>query len=514
MKNQLFPFRNIQVNSFFDFLVSKRFLYLISAISVIGFLITLKNRYIYIDDAWFGEQAFWFSKDGIPRTASLKDFFEWDKHLLVYHKLNIILGAGIIKVFGWSVNNLRITTIIIFSIFLCIFYRYHRANGEKLHSRDFSLLLFFFLVNPILISLVFTYRPEILVMLFGFLSWINLEVFLDNKKTWRLALAGIFSGLAFLTHMNGLIFSIAGVILLLYNRKFMPFLLFSIVTGAIASLFFYDLWQPGRLEMFLFQMREWPDPVGSNWISNNAFGYVWNVLRKLSSEHQRFFWSYKVWMSSVFFFLALIPFFRSQFKENKNLLIYTISLVIALNVFGSQIAERFLIYLFPYMALIFLFGIEKLRQKKYPVLKVLFSMAILLQIAFSTAMVVTILSKNKDFVQMHTQALSKIPPQSGIVLADYPFVFNGLETHDLISFKLFEYLEVSEKMKYNLETFTDKANSLGVKYIIFPEGKEQFENRDYSYLFDNVADIPHYELFLVSDGYKFYRSISLNDKPN
>ena len=60
---------------------------------LLGFFCTLWNRYIYIDDAWFGEQAFWFSKYGVPRTESLVGYFGWDSHLLVYHRLNIIFGA-------------------------------------------------------------------------------------------------------------------------------------------------------------------------------------------------------------------------------------------------------------------------------------------------------------------------------------------------------------------------------------------------------------------------------------
>ncbi|PKP54273.1 MAG: hypothetical protein CVT92_00530 [Bacteroidetes bacterium HGW-Bacteroidetes-1] len=493
------------INHYFSVLFSSNSLLIVIIIAIVGFVLTLKNRYIYIDDAWFGEQAYWLAKDGVVKVESLKGFFGWDERLMVYHKLNIFLGAGIIKLFGWSVNYFRIATLIIFLLFFVILRRYKQLNANKFDNNDFLLWVFYLVVNPIIISLAFTYRPEILVMLFGFFSWINLDKSAEKTKNFDYLFSGIFAGLAFLTHMNGLIFPVAGAILLLINRNYKSFFVFSAAAGITSLLYFYDLWQAGRFELFLFQMNNWPDPVGGNWLSKGPLGFLWNVVVKLSMEHQRFFWSTKVWMVSVFFLLSLIPFFKQLIAERKPLLIYTFILIVSLNVLGSQIAERFLIYFLPYMALIFSFGIKKLLQQDRFFIKLLFCIAFMLQIGFSAAMVVQIVQKNQDFVALHADALLQIKAQNEIVLADYPFVFNGIQTNRMVTFKLFEYLEVTEKMKFNTQTFAERAYSLGIAYIIFPARKDRIENNDYSSLFLQAQEIPHYEHFLEADGYYFYR---------
>ncbi|MCF6170635.1 MAG: hypothetical protein L3J31_04970 [Bacteroidales bacterium] len=43
-------------------------------LAVVAFLTSLFDRFVYIDDAWFGEQAYWFSKLGYVKTSTIIDF--------------------------------------------------------------------------------------------------------------------------------------------------------------------------------------------------------------------------------------------------------------------------------------------------------------------------------------------------------------------------------------------------------------------------------------------------------
>lgn len=472
------------------------------AIIALGYLSTLWNRYIYIDDAWFGEQAFWMAKDGIPRVETLKGYFGWDTHLLVYHRFNIIFGAGIIKIFGWSVEYFRIATLLVLIAFFTLLYKYSQIHREKYGNHIFILWLAFIFANPLMISLSFTYRPEIWVMLFGFLSWWFVEKCTEQSfKPLVPVLGGAFAGMAFFTHLNGLIFPVAGFVILLINKKIKPLVLFSMAAFITSSLFFYDLWQEGRLETFLYQMRNWPDPVGASYLSNGWIGWLKNALIKLSMEHQRFFWSYKVWMVSVMFLTSIVIFFKTILKQHRNLLIYTLVLIFSLNILGSQIAERFLIYLMPYMAILAGISFRLTLERGKVMLANLFKILAVFQFVFCLIMIITILQKNLDYVDVHTGILAKIPENQGPVLVDYPFVFNGLETHQLVTFKLFEYLEVTENMKFDAASLAERAHSLGISYIVLPTRPEYVENANYTPLFEGLRDIPYYEKFLEPEGY-------------
>ncbi|MDP2423769.1 MAG: hypothetical protein Q8M23_05415 [Bacteroidales bacterium] len=496
----------------FDHLYHPKTLLIFIGLCAAGFILTLWNRFIYIDDAWFGEQAYWFAQHGIPKTETIKDYFKWDEHLLVYHKLNIILGALIVKIFGWSVNYFRVFTLLTFLIFIWIFTRYLRSNQQKYGKKQIIVAIFFLFVNPLIIMLGYTYRPEILVMAFGFLSWIFLQKGLQVKYFGNnLFIGGLFAGLAFFTHLNGLIFPIAGGILLMCHRNLKQLVYFGMGAIVTSLLFFYDLWQPGRLELFFFQLKNWPDPVGSNYLPSNALDVVRSVLIKLSQEHQRFFWSEKVWILSVSFFLSLIVFFRTFRKRHKDLLIYTAALILSLNIFGSHIAERYIIYYLPFMAMIIAIGLSEIEIGKMTWVRTIFVVLLVAQLFFCGKMIGKIMGKNRDYVAMHDNILSNIPNSKALTFVDYPFVFNGLVNYNLISYKAFEYYEVSENIKFDKTSLLLRAQQLGVKYILITTEKHLVENTYLFELFDDKSrDFTPYKLIYESEGYLILESLTDN----
>ncbi len=495
------------MNQVFDRFFSNKSLLIIFVLVLFSFLSTLWNRSIYIDDAWFGEQAYWFAQEGIAKTETIKDYFWWDEHLLVYHKLNILIGALIVKAFGWSVDNFRFFTLLTLAIFVAIFIRYLRFH-ESLYGRKTIIIAVFFLcVNPLIILLGYTYRPEILVMALGFMSWIFLEKSWKNKPpVYNSFFSGLFAGLAFFTHLNGIIFPLAGGFLLLFRKDYRQLILFSSGTLITASLFFYDLWQPGRWELFIYQMQNWPDHVGGNYLSGNTLRILTNALLKLSQEHQRFFWSDKVWVLSASFFLSLILSFRTLITHHKNLFVYSISLIISHNLFGSHIAERYILYYLPFMAIIIAIGITETSKKKIAWPKAIFVIFLVTQLIFCSKMVYTIIADNKNYVDMHQRILSKVPEPQSLTLVDYPFVFNGLKTNNLMSFKTFEYKEVTQKAKFDRRSLLAEAHRLGVKYVIVALEKSIIENNNFYKLFeDKNASYYPYEIYYESDGYIILR---------
>jgi len=256
------------MNLIFNRIFSVRVMVWISILSVITFVASTYNRYIYVDDAWFGEQAYWFAKEHIVRANSIKDFFGWDQQLLVYHKLHIILGAGLISVFGWSVTPLRLITLFVVIVFLFVFYSYFKNRNDVFKGNEAFIAIFLFIIHPLIALYAFTFRPEIIVMTFGFLSWLMLDNYLSKEKGIKpILFAGIFAGLAFLTHINGMVFGMAGAIVLLWFKKFKPLFVFSVITALVASFYFFDLLAPGKMELFFYQISNWPDAHGSNYLN-------------------------------------------------------------------------------------------------------------------------------------------------------------------------------------------------------------------------------------------------------
>ena len=456
-------------NQLFSVLFSPTILLGITGVGILVFMASMWHRFIYIDDAFFGEQSFWLAKEGVVKTATLIDFLGSDHRLFSYHKLNIFIGALLIKVFGWSVNPLRFATLIFLIGFLWVLYSFFKDN-KAWFSRDHLIVtVFIILFNPLIVLYAFTFRPEIWVMFFGFSSYWLLEKSFVNVHAQRiLVLSGMLAGLAFLTHLNGLIFSVAGLMVLVLAKKWKGALIFSMSSGIICLLYFFDLWQEGHFEMWLYQIKNWPDNNATNYLSDNFFNLFLNIMIKLSEEHQRFFWSDRVWAISAFFLLALIPNFKYLFRQHTHLMVYILTLILTLNIAGSQIAERYLIYFFPFMAIIIAIDIIRMKEKSAYIRKWLYAVLLILQLIFVTKMFVGIFQKNNNHTKISKGMLSEIPDKTALTLVPYTFIFNELENYNLASFKAFEYYQVSVKHPLTQQEFFTRAATLNIKYIVVP----------------------------------------------
>ncbi len=452
-------------------LFSEKTLTGIMVLGALVFVVSMWNRYIYIDDAFFGEQAYWLAKDGVVKTVTLIDFLGCDVRLFSYHKLNIMVGAALIRLFGWSVNPLRFTTLLFFLGFVATYVTYFKQNRPNFgrEKQQMTIALFLIVFNPLIVLYAFTFRPEIWVMFFGFLSYMLLEKSIKKEDSIPyILLAGVLSGLAFLTHLNGLIFSVAGFVVLAFARKWRSVLMFSVSAGTTSLLYFFDLWQKGHLATWLYQIRNWPDNNATNYLSENIGDFLMNVVVKLSEEHQRFFWSDRVWVISTFFILAILFNFRYLVSKHRLLAGYTLTLILALNIAGSQIAERFLIYLFPFMALIISFELTHIVKKAMPVRKTIYMLLLLLQVILVAKMFVGIFQKNGPQVQVTHEIMSHIHDKNARTLVPYTMIYNALDEYNLVSYKAFEYYQVQVKHELSQKEFFSRANNLKIQNIVVP----------------------------------------------
>jgi len=458
---------------------------------------SMYNRYFYIDDCWHGEEAFWLASEGKVKTKTMEGILGFEESTMVYHKLNIILGAGVIKVFGWSAFNLKMFTFLVYLLFFYLLYRFLRIFSNNYPDKNyylFSVLLIF--TSPLMIYLSFTYRPEILVMLLGFASYFSLEEYFSSDKKKPLLISGIFGGLAFFTHLQGMIFPIAGFILLLFHRRFKGLVLFSVASVLSCSLYTFDLWQGNNFEIFVYQITNWPTlELGQTYFDNSILNFVGKKFNNLLNEHQRFFWSEKVVVFSVMFIFSLIYKFRLLITQYRSLLIYTLTLIIALSLTGSHIAERFLIYYLPFMALIVSIAlVSLLNTTRHYFAKLLFVLLIIAQFGFGAYRFTDIFSRNADFPAIHQEVLGIIPDKDPKILAPDEFVFNEIENYSLLSYHALKYYQDMAHTDFGQEIILKRAEEIGTDYIVLDQA---IMSDDHYKWFTNgkIYDNPYYEYY-------------------
>jgi hypothetical protein len=438
-------------------------------ISAFAFFATMWNRYVYIDDAFFGEQSYWLAKDGVVKVPSLIDFLGCDIQLFSYHKLNIVVGAVLIKLFGWGITPLRTITLLFFCGLLYFVFKYYKSEKATFTNKHMLVAFFMLGFTPQIFLLAYTFRPEVWVTFFGFVSYFYLNKLIKENNTKLAIVSGIFAGLAFLTHLNGLIFPVAGFVVLIFQKKYKSLLLFSIASILICSLYLWDLLQDHNFATWLYQLKNWPNNNSPNYFKGDIFSFFYSVLVKLSEEHQRFFWGYKVWAISGFFVLSFAFSFKYLYNQHRVLFIYIITLILTQNIAGSQIAERYLIYYYPFFAIIIAIDIVKIWSEKKYIRKTIYMILLVLQIGCVVNVFGYIIKENKYTIPYYDATLARIPDKKALILVPYEMFFNGLGNYNLASYKGFEYYQVKLKRNLTREEFFKRASSFGIKYIVIPE---------------------------------------------
>lgn len=185
-----------------------------------------------------------------------------EKFGLAYPPLYFYIVAGWLKVFGFSIENLRILSITLGICFLVItFYLLNQVIDKKkiknIKNKEYSYLLFLILANLIL-DMNFQKashmgRPEIMIISLGGLAllfyFLSTKTILKQLKNVYLFLAGFLIGLALFTHYSAGVYLIVFLLLFFFSYKFKVFL----------NKEFYLFIIPALLPIFLWIISLYPD---------------------------------------------------------------------------------------------------------------------------------------------------------------------------------------------------------------------------------------------------------------
>ncbi|RLD86514.1 MAG: hypothetical protein DRJ02_08475, partial [Bacteroidetes bacterium] len=480
-----------------------KFLIPVLVFLVLFFVYSLWRRVPDIDDAWIGEHAYWFAKDGYAHSELMRGINHQEDLLVVHHKLFIFNGALAIKAFGFSVYSLKLVSLFYFFIFLILFY-FYVCKWEKIFNKnDFLLALVILFSFPWIFKYAFLYRPEIMMMTLGFTGFILLENYIENKKKsiWKAVLAGMFFGLAVTSHLNGLILAAAGFFLLLWNRKYNSAWAYGAGVLVAFPIYFYDLTSIQHLGLWRNQFFNSPSLD-----SLNSY-IVWlKPVVNLLNEHLRYFHNPEIIVFSIFIFVTLITGYKFLYRHHTNLMRFAILVAIITGVMAMHKSRQYMLLNFPYLILLVTLTLKAINEGKitrYTIGKpaMIRNLLLFLFIVFlAVSTYYNILLASKKFSPEQNRKLAENYTErdeiNKKVIAPMTFIFNEIEYFNQIQGEVC-YIELQ------------KSDS-----TIFGEG---FLEKVYSFDRDLIMITPYYQQILGVASYKkgdvfeHYRVIDKNE---
>ena len=456
------------MDQLFAWVLTVKYLKVILGIFLLIFAASCWQRFIHGDDLWLSEPSYYLAKEGIMKIPSIRGFVNIDTEIVAFHKLHIFIGALVVKIFGWSVYYLKTITLLVYAGFFLAYYRYQkRSENFQFDQPKFLFTSLLILFCPQMIIYGYIFRPEILVMTLGFLSYIILEFNLGPNKFSGWLLGGVFAGLAVITHMNGLVFPLAAFVWLIVLKKYRALLPLCMGAGAAMLLYTYNLWSMEQFDLFLTQVQYWPHQTFHKQLEGGPLGILGQFITKLFTEHKRYFRNENWFVFSALFWLSFVYSFRDLKRQKRPFFVYLIILMICLALFTSHKAPRYLIYIYPYMALVIAHAIWKINLQKANLLKPLILFALVLQLAFVSEKFTRIFKKNGEFASYHHRMLGSVPDKSARILATWDVIFNEIDKFDLVTYFTYEFHIYNLGYVPSQIDLLKKIHQDGVDYIIF-----------------------------------------------
>ena len=407
-----------------------RWVSLFSILALLIFAISIPFRWIDHDESMLAEHAYWWYKLGYYRSV-LNYGLPNGWHTIQYstHKAFVLLGAGMIDIAGWSLTALRMIPLFFAAALALIITRYSKIEfAEFPRASAWVLAVLFF--QAMFLTAAYRYRPETMLMTFGFLNFWMLERYLHTDQKKFLLLGGLAAGLSIFTHLNGAAYAGAGGLLLLSYRKFGPSLIYGVIGLVVGSLYFHNLLGPGDLEAFLTQYLENPNLSESDW-------HWYSPIVKMLSEHLRFFHSAREVSTSLLLLIALIGSWKTLKQKATTLLRYFLFTILVLGALTRQTPIYYILYL-PYIAIII-----AVHLGRWPTFNAKLKYATLF---FLIGFIVTnsiysfnLISRRVDTKARTAEMMASIPEDSSI-LGPTGLLFNGIEeNYEIRSFKAFKF---------------------------------------------------------------------------
>ena len=454
-------------------------IYALLTLFAVLLLASLPGRKMHGDDAWLGEQAYWMSRVGYVRSDLFRGMLDYDRRQMVYHKLFIWTGAATVRIFGWSLRNLKAISLLFFLVFLAASYAYFRRNSGRFQPGAFWLFSLLVISAPLIFRYAFIFRPEMMLMTLGFLSFYFLDVgrgmagvrhgvpavgrgagagrgVADPRgAAGRATAAGLFAGLGLLTHLNGWIFIAAGLVILATRRALRPALAFAAGAAAASALYMIDLASVENLKLFASQMKN-DLPIGDA-------GILSRILN-IAYEPKRFFYSIREIFPSALLVLGLAFAWKKLVGKHREVLLYLAVLVVGLAVLSRPRPSYYIVLYIPYMALLTTEALMDARSLPRAMRYILVSV-LAAGLGVSVFLSVSLIRAAEPLAQVNAEIASVIP-EGAAVAAPAGFIFNQIGSYKIQSLTFYDRYAERNGTRFEPESFFALARSYGNTCVI------------------------------------------------
>lgn len=436
--------------------------YALLGIFVVLFIASIPDRQMHGDDAWLGEQAYWMSKSGHVRSDLFRGLLDYDQRQTIYHKLFILMGAAAIKMFGWSLGSIKMVSLVFYCIFVVTSYIYFTRNPNLFERRDFYVFSLIMISAPLIFRFAYVYRPEVMLMSLGFLSFCLLSGSLSGgpqlghrQSLPRALAAGIFAGAGVLAHLNGWVFVAAGLVVLVSNRSAKSAAIFAVAASAVSALYFADLTSVENLRLFRYQLGN-DLPIGEM--------PIWRRLLNVAYEHKRFFYSIREVFPSALLVLTVAFLWRTLVKSYRDVLVYLCVLVVGLAVLSRPRPSYYIIIYMPYIALVITVGLKRLGSLG-TAKRAALACVLAAHFTFSLYYAVTVIRTATDLPRRNENIAASLP-RGATIVAPGGFIFNQIANYRIQSLTFYDRYVDRRGSKLSLAEFFDLARSYGNSYVV------------------------------------------------
>jgi hypothetical protein len=445
------------------------------------------RRYVHFDDAWFAEQSYWLLRDGRVRSELFRGYNGWENQLYVFHKLFIYAGAGMMRLLGMSLAASKLLTSLCACLTGWLIWQYARRGSRE--EQWLAVLLYFgcgtiiryFCVN----------RPEIMCMTLGFASYLALDQPAEQRP--RSFLAGVLAGLAALTHLNGLIYVVAGGFWLLIRTGWRTTLWFGLAGGLTVSLYALDALLAGQVATLVGQFVHDP-ATQSNFRLSDKISVMLNY-------HQLWFHSVYEIPLSVLALLSLLV-FRRFVRWSQPIVLYLCLLVITFWLLSKSNFDFYYILFVPWLVLLTVHYLPDywptLTLGKQRTGRVLLAG----YVAVSIVCVAFVLVENytRPHVESYNAQLARhMPRHHTRIIAPITFVFGQIDAYQIHGLTYYELLE-KRSGPLPLSRFFAQADSSRVEYVV----SDGLQNASYVIPLDAPARIGAYTRIFRDDRTSIY----------
>lgn len=391
---------------------------------ILLFIISLYHRWIYLDDAWFAEQAYQLSHTGFVRSEIFQGFLNYDERLLPAHKLHLIHGAIFIKLFGFSPYVIKAVPIPYILLLVFFLYKYTSGNDMFKQSYGYLLLALLFISHAFVFEYAYIFRPELMQSCVGFASYYFLEKSIRLQHLKFAAIGGVLAGICVLFHLNGLVFIMSGGLILLVNNQIKSLFLFGTIASVTSLLYFYDICcLQENIDLFVYQFQNDPALEKSNF-------NIWAYASKLFDEHMRLFRTIREGTLSVLFFLSVFLLFRFLKSQHSLLLSYTFFLIFSVALITRDTNGQYYLLYLPFMVLIVAISADYVFSTTTYITKLTVWVLLFTYLGINLYLIKKIINKRTDNSAVN-QAISTTIPQGANLMASMNLVFIGLDRYNI-----------------------------------------------------------------------------------